>query len=235
MLGPTLDGTIGDQASEYVDGWWSRKITGPGTVAPDGAIDVLWSACRAPWIAGPDTAPRTVGLAAGTQIVSVRLKPCVAPAVLNDSVEQAADRSVPLEQVWPGHVVRELDDSLQVAPTAFAAARLLAHAVASQIDPNWRPDPVVLDSLAVIRSGGGAPDSRLSERQFRRRFRRSLGYGHAFYRRVVRLDAFAELAAEYPRRSIAELAAQVGYFDESHLARDAVALTGMTPAVMRAA
>lgn len=50
MLGPTLDGTIGGRAAELVDGWWSRTITGHGTIVPDGAVDLMWATGQAPWI-----------------------------------------------------------------------------------------------------------------------------------------------------------------------------------------
>jgi methylphosphotriester-DNA--protein-cysteine methyltransferase len=63
-----------------------------------------------------------------------------------------------------------------------------------------------------------------------------MGYGPAFYRRIARLDRFSRLAAgAAPAIPLAQLAATAGYYDEAHLWRDCVALTGRTPARYRPA
>ena len=74
----------------------------------------------------------------------------------------------------------------------------------------------------------------LSARQHRRRFAAAMGYGPKFYERVCRLDRFTQLLSGHAQRPLAQLAAEAGYFDQAHLARDCQALIGRTPSDLRA-
>ncbi|MGH2872178.1 MAG: helix-turn-helix transcriptional regulator [Solirubrobacteraceae bacterium] len=70
-----------------------------------------------------------------------------------------------------------------------------------------------------------AAELGFSERQLRRRFLASVGYGPKILQRVLRLRRF--LAAE--RHHLARAALDAGYADQAHLARECVRLTGLSP------
>lgn len=233
MLGPSLDARFDGRPAELIDGWWWREVTGPGTVIPDGAVDVMWSARRSPWIAGPDTGPRPVELPAGVGVVGLRLRPGVAAALLRAGTDAATDRNVPLAEVVPRADAERLDEVLAGAGSRPAAAAALAEFVATRVGADWAPDPVVVEAISAIRCGRPLADLGIGDRQLRRRFTGTVGYGTAFYRRVVRLDRFSRRLDDNSDRSLAELAAECGYFDEAHLWRDCVALTARTPGEMR--
>jgi AraC-like DNA-binding protein len=72
----------------------------------------------------------------------------------------------------------------------------------------------------------------MSERQLRRRFERSVGYGPRTLRRVLRFQRF--LAAAQGGGSLARIAADAGYADQAHLARDCGRLAGLTPSALLA-
>jgi AraC-like DNA-binding protein len=235
MLGPNLDVTFGGRLGTLVDGCWWRTIIGPGVVVPDGAIDVMWTPGSDPWLAGPDMTPRPVDLPVGAHVVGVRLRPGIASAVLGDDVAHSTDRRVPLTEVWPPDLTSPLRDALDASPTGSEAASRLAAAIADRVPDDHTPDPVVVDAVAAIRTGRLPDAAELSDRQLRRRFTREMGYGTAFFRRVVRLDALTSRLGRRPGWPIARLAAECGYFDEAHLWRDCVALTGRTPAELRPA
>jgi AraC-like DNA-binding protein len=235
MLGPTLDATFDGRLATLLAGCWWRTVRGPGVVVPDGGIDVMWSPGLAPWLAGPDTSPRPVDLAVGAPVVGLRLRPGIASAVLGDDVAQSTDRRVPLADAWPRDVVDPLCTALEAAPTEHEAARLLATAIATRVRHDHTPDPAVVAAVAAIRAGRAPANGALSDRQLRRRFTREMGYGTAFFRRVVRLDALTRRLERRPGWSIARAAAECGYFDEAHLWRDCVAITGRTAAQLRAA
>jgi len=228
-----LDGKFDQRLSSLTEGWWSSEVTGTGVVVPDGAVDLMWAQGRVPWVAGPDTVPRPVELTAGTVVVGIRLKPGVACAVLGCAVAEATDQSVPLTSVWPRAVVEQLGQALAAARSMEHAAHDLAAALRTRVETGWSPDPVAVEAIASIRSGRSVDTAGLSDRQFRRRFTATAGYGPSFYRRVVRLDRFSDLVEQHPHRSMAELAALAGYHDESHLCRDSRQLTGRSPAMMR--
>jgi AraC-like DNA-binding protein len=69
-----------------------------------------------------------------------------------------------------------------------------------------------------------------SRRYVTARFRRQLGVPPKAYARLLRFDhASALLGRLSPGRTLADVAMEAGYYDQSHLTRDFVALAGMTP------
>jgi len=231
VIAPALRGRFAGAAGEQLHGWWSVPVTASGIVAPDGAIDVMWAPGRRPWLAGPDTRPHPVSLAAGTFVVGVRLRAGLAPALLGAPATAAADTLVPLADIWPAALVRRLEDELGGAGDPLGAAQALARAVVTAAGDDRRPDPVVAAAVARLDRGEGTEGLGLSPRQLRRRFGAAMGYGPTFYGRIARLDRFSRLAAgPGGALPLAQLAAAAGYYDEAHLWRDCVALTGRTPA-----
>lgn len=69
----------------------------------------------------------------------------------------------------------------------------------------------------------------LSERQFQRLFRKEVGLTPKQYARICRLRASAIQLASGTRSKWAEIAAERGYTDQSHLIREFQALFGISP------
>ncbi|HEU5431885.1 MAG TPA: helix-turn-helix domain-containing protein, partial [Thermomicrobiales bacterium] len=71
----------------------------------------------------------------------------------------------------------------------------------------------------------------ISERQLRRRFESSVGYGPKMLQRILRLQRLLWLASgsDGERLGLAGLAIAAGYADQPHMTRETVALTGATP------
>jgi AraC-like DNA-binding protein len=234
MLGPRLLPLRGRTDDRLVEGWWSRPAAPGDTVIPDGAVDLLWAPGRVPWVAGPDTAPRPVELRPGEVATGVRLRPGAAAAAVRGSLELLTGAQVPLDGFMNGAAIRRLSERLDEAPSPAGAASLLAVEFCAHIDGRWEPDPIVVRTVDCLRDGAPLPEVGLSARQLRRRFASAMGYGPKFFERVCRLDRFTRLLAPDEERPLAHLAAEVGYFDQAHLARDCVALTGRTPSQLRA-
>lgn len=232
MLGPPLQRPLISNPDGPTDGWWTRTVDGPGMVVPDGAIDLMWSPGRTPWLAGPDRGPREVVMHPGSLVVGVRLRVGAAAALIGGSVELVTDQRVALDDIRSAPTTRRLVDALGDSPSPVTAAGLLDEFVTAIVGNEWRPDPVVLRTIASLRAGLGVPDVRLSARQHRRRFAQAMGYGPKLYERICRLDRFTESMGDEP---LASLATRLGYSDQAHLTRDCVALTGSTPARLRAA
>jgi AraC-like DNA-binding protein len=69
-----------------------------------------------------------------------------------------------------------------------------------------------------------------SRRYVTERFRRQLGVSPKSYARLLRFERASRLLAEPAcGRTVADVATEAGYYDQSHLTRDFVALAGMTP------
>lgn len=101
-------------------------------------------------------------------------------------------------------------------------------------------DPSMSRAATILRE---APQSQITEvarelgfdrRDFARRFYRTHGVSPRLFRRLARFEAFAETLHRSSGQSIAGTALEAGYFDQAHLNRETVNLTGLTPAQLRA-
>jgi len=202
-------------------------------ILPDGCVDVLWRDGKLV-VAGIDSTARRSPVPAGTSIVGIRLRPGVAGAVFGIPASELLDAQVPLEELL-GPRVSELPDRLAAAQGREAEYLLLEGMVAAAVADHV-PDPLVLAATRRL----GFPGARIdllaealgiSERQLRRRFHQSVGYGPKTLDRVLRfrrlvLKAHAVADGEV---DLARLAADLGYADQAHMTRDSVRLTGMPP------
>ncbi|WP_062210758.1 helix-turn-helix transcriptional regulator [Streptomyces sp. NBRC 109706] len=206
-----------------------RSVAGPetdsGLVLPDGSMDLILTGGRL-LVAGPDTRAHVSVKPAGTVHVGLRFAPGQGPQVLGEAAHLLVDERVPLADLWPGRLVRELTDrvSLADAPGEFLqtiAARRLRDAAPAE---PWR-------SAAVAALGRGrtvAETARglgFSERQLRRRSLVAFGYGPKTLARVLRMQR--ALAQARTGMALAMVAARAGYADQAHLSREVRELAGV--------
>ena len=219
---------------------WTRELPEAGdddrgVVLPDGRVDLVWIGDGEPLVAGPQTRfvprpPTSPGVAMG-----VRFHPSAGPPLLGLPAHELVDMHVPLAGVDTAHA---------------AALRRRLPALSGPGDP-WS---VIVGALAGWFAGGEAPDRALraavrlldapgasvaavaravgySERELRRRFRDSVGYGPKTLQRVLRFQrALTGLRPQSePTDSLARLAASAGYSDQAHMTREIRELAGVTP------
>jgi AraC-like DNA-binding protein len=189
-------------------------------------MDVIWSSRAGLFIAGPDTTAQ-LGRAAGEEaFIGLRFPPGVGPAVLGIAAHELTDRSLPLDALWPYRQVRTLADRLAetrdgTVLDAAAAARLAARG-----GPDRLAGPLA-GWLGAGRSvASAAAAAGLSARQLHRRCQELFGYGPKTLARILRMQrALAMVDAGAPA---ARAAADAGYADQPHLAREVRALAGTT-------
>jgi AraC-like DNA-binding protein len=213
-LPPRPDGAVG----------WTRTVRRPGgstRVLPDGCIDVLWSNGEL-FIAGPDSAGRLVADTAGAEWAGLRFAPGTAPAVLGIPANELLDQTVPLDAVWRGAEVRRLAERIDGAPDRL---RALSAAIAPAVAEPW-----VKRLVTGLRRGTDvatlAGEVAFSPRQLHRRCVGLFGYGPKTLSRILRLGRALDLARSGV--TFGTVAADAGYADQAHLARDVRALTGIT-------
>ncbi|PRX98547.1 helix-turn-helix domain-containing protein [Allonocardiopsis opalescens] len=212
--------------------WETLVGAEPRPVLPDGCTDLMWTGERL-FVAGPDTGPQPVREPPGTRITGVRFAPGRGPALLGVPGDALRDARPDLALLWrPGEAER-LADALAAAPDPAGG---LAAAVAGMLRAAGPPEPWV---AAVVRAADGgervadlARRLGLSERQLHRRCLGAFGYGAKTLQRVLRFRRSLRLAGR-PGAVLAEVAAEAGYADQSHLAREARALAGAPPAALR--
>jgi AraC-like DNA-binding protein len=184
-------------------------------------------------------APDSVrALGRGIECLQVRLSPVVAHAVLGGAPELGGT-VVGLDHLWGRDATRtqeqlraatSWDDRFAIAESALARKRDAGRAVDPQVAFVW-------EQMTASR-GQELVDDLASEVGWSRkrlwgRFRSQIGLPPKRAARLIRFDHAAHrLAAGH---SAARVAAESGYVDQSHLHRDVIAFTGVTPTGVAAA
>lgn len=160
----------------------------------------------------------------------------LAPAALQDRNDPADDLLDAGWATWPQALRGCADDAAQLAwVTAELGARWRA------VRGRW--DPALGASLRRIAAPDGAatvPELGealgVGERQAQRQYRAHIGLSPAQARRLQRMNA-AVYALRDPTasaRSLADLAAELGYADQAHMARELRQLAGLSPSRLEA-
>ena len=179
------------------------QITGPVVVIPTGVVDV-WGVRLQPW-----------GAAAFLAIPSGELRETV---VELDAVAQSLTGLA--SEVYDG---RRRD-------------QVLMGAVERCIHGCDAPDPGVRAAVELITLAPTPPSVRSvgtqlgrSTRWVQRVFRDTVGLSPKMLTRINRVQRAMRAARSSPTRTWSSIAADVGYFDQSHLVRDFRQLVGCTP------
>jgi AraC-like DNA-binding protein len=206
---------------------WTRR-TGPDgelvRVLPDGCMDLIWMGGTLA-VAGPDTAAHVVDSRGGDSFTGLRFAPGTAAPVLGVPAWELRDRRVALDGIWPDRVVRELTERLGAAAAPGAELEAVALARRRGVEPDLVRAGVLDGLRRGVRVAALADELGLSERQLRRRCLELFGYGPKVLDRVLRLDR--ALVAARGGAPFALVAADAGYADQPHLAREVRALAGV--------
>ncbi|MEC3997739.1 helix-turn-helix transcriptional regulator [Actinacidiphila sp. DG2A-62] len=206
----------------------------PYRVLPDGCMDLLW--CEGELlVAGPDTVAYVASARVGTRYAGLRFAPGSAPRVLGVPAKELRNRRVPLDALWGDGPARRLAERAAEDPAAaldaWAARRVLRMAGEETSGDAARRGERRLPAEIAARLAAGrgvaevAAAVGLGERQLRRRCEDAFGYGPKTLARVLRLQRALELARG--GLPFASVAADAGYADQPHLAREVRALTGL--------
>ena len=187
-------------------------VRGPGQAL--GGVPALWPG-------GPGSA-------------TFRFLPDGASALFGLRMDAMTDRCAPLAEIC-GRSGRQFEErsihwrTMEEridAGTEFLLAR----------KPRSAPDPLVRDLVQRIEECRGRValaalkrSFAISTRQLERRFTLAVGLTPKLFARILRLSWFAEHAERCADRKLADIAREVGYFDQAHLNHDFKALTGVSP------
>ena len=206
-----------------------RGVRRPGT--PPSAVLVT----------GPMTRRFDVETTGNGWVWGVRFRPGGLPALVGVDAATLAERCVAADEVLPDDAVTALgvlDDT--GAPFEADQARVEAalHPLVRAPDPDHelvlRLVGEMLADRSLVRVAQVTERHGLSTRRLQRLFARYLGVGPKWVLARYRMhDVVAELDAGR-EGSLADLAAEHGWYDQAHFTRDFTALVGVTPARYRA-
>jgi AraC-like DNA-binding protein len=212
---------------------------GRSAIVPDGCADLIWvdGSLR---IAGPDRQAKIEYVPPGKTVIGLRLQPGAALAWLGVPASDIVGARASLEDFW-GAEAQRLEAWLGEAAAPETIAERLENALLGRLAAIAQPDEV---SQAIFRIVGRRRDYSvpvadelggrfgLSERTLRRRCHDAFGYGPKTLDRILRFQRFLQLVRR-PGPGMADLAAEAGYADQSHLTRETRYLAGMTPNSIR--
>ena len=174
-------------------------------------------------------------------VFAIRLRPAALTVVGDLDPAAIADAAVPLTETLDPRLHALMRQIARQSTTA-ARARVADEAIRSRLIE--RPPTAtgllanaVLDELrARLRSRTGtdlAMQFHVSERTIERALTDTLGHGPKWVSRRVRLQEVALALATKTDDDLSAIAAELGYTDQSHLARDFRAVAGVAPSTYR--
>ncbi len=233
----------------FVDCFWAFLVDADEpsvihhVVPPDGTVSLVYIRGQSPprervALVGPRVEALHRSTAPGDVYLGARLRPGaaepflgIAPSHLRDRVEDAMER-------LPDLAVRLLRD-LAEATTPAAAGRAFECALAPFADRGSSVDPVVREAADRLRQSHGtarvaaiAAAVGLGSRQLRRRFQAATGLAPKEFARAQRVRQVCIAAVEPGATPWIDVAADSGFADQAHLAREMRRLMGMPPSAV---
>ena len=221
------------------DVWaWSTAPDHPDdsfTLPPDPCLSlVLIAAGPSAWlrITGPHLRPLVVLAGAGAEIRGVRLRLGAVRPLLGLDPPAWPDRNDDARHHLP-------DLAGLVYPHGVdRALALLVDALSARAASASPPDALVREAVAVVESTRGevrvddlSRELCVSVRTLQRRFRAETGLAPKAYARVRRFLLAAANVLRAEPEAWGRVAAEHGYADQAHFARECAALTGVPPTV----
>lgn len=166
-------------------------------------------------------------------LFGVRIRPAAARDLFRFPQRELADRVLAIEDLW-GFAGRSLEQ--QVLESADDRKRVSAveRALLGRIRGQGPAEAVGLALRAIVASGGTMRLDRLASqtasscRQLERQFQEQIGLTAKTFSRIVRFQRTLQVI-ERDKAAWASLAAECGYYDQSHLIREFRDFTERTP------
>lgn len=168
--------------------------------------------------------------------VSARLTPWGMNYFRGGILKHCSERRVDCRDIFPGHMIEQIEENLSLKNTSESRIQYVEQFLLS-IFSRDEEDLLIQKACKHITSSKGncsiqtlARNLNLSERSLERRFVNQIGTTPKRFARVVRLRN-AILRRKY-HSSWADVAYEVGYYDQSHMIHEFQELYGTTPDVI---
>lgn len=182
--------------------------------------------------------PKPCGAVAGVSFRTGGVGP-----VLGVRAAELADCHTGLDALW-GYRARLLHEQLMAAPNPRTIFRILEQGLGEHLRLALSMHPAVehavmggsdLQALELVAETRARADyGGYSPRHFIALFREAVGMTPSHYLRIQRLSGSLRILAQQAHPALADIAAEMGYYDQSHFTRECRALGGITPGRYRA-
>jgi AraC-like DNA-binding protein len=210
------------------------RPAGPGFRFYEHAADPAGSDMGHAIAGGMRSTPYFKDTSAETPSFGALLKPGAAGLVLGQPAGMLAERHLPLCVFWPEQDVARLEEAMSAAACGEDALCALESELQKRVRGHGGIAPDIARALEAIAAGQSVGDAvrqaGVSHRHFVSLFRNAVGLSPKLYSRVVRLGHVVRTLRPGEAPDWTGLAADAGYFDQSHFIRDFRAHTGLAPA-----
>ena len=169
-----------------------------------------------------------------TFLIGVHFKPGGAFPFLGLPADDLADTHVDLETLW-GPLAGQLRERICEAKTSAERVQLLQDALLRRLSPRVEQHYAVSAALEIFGSQAG-PTVRetskylgLSQRRFIQVFKTEVGITPKMFSRIQRFQQTRTFIQQNLSPKWAELALDLGYFDQSHMIREFREFSGFSP------
>ena len=174
--------------------------------------------------------------AAEASVMGVGFKPGGAFPFLGLAADELLDTHASLQDIW-GRGALEIRERISAERTDARRLQILQDALLSRLVRRPERHPAVLSALDYFRRnpsrpivGNVAREVGLSNRRFIDVFNFQVGVKPKLFLRIQRFQRVLQKVHRLPVVDWGQLALEQGYFDQSHLIRDFVAFSGISPA-----
>jgi transcriptional regulator GlxA family with amidase domain len=168
--------------------------------------------------------------------MGVHFKPGGAFLFLGPAANELLNTHVGLQDIW-GRAALEIRERVSAERTPARRFQILQDELLSRMVRRPERHPAVLSALDYFRRdpsraaiGKLARDVGLSNRRFTDVFNFQVGVKPKLFVRIERFQRLLQKVHILPVVDWVQLALEQGYFDQSHLIRDFVAFSGLSPA-----
>lgn len=185
------------------------------------------------YLYGSSVKPSVMRFKAGSYTaVQITLQPHALNSIFGLNASALANKTIPLDEVSN----KTFNEQLLDVENAQQQATMLTNFLACRLNLVKDRDNLVESGLQLIHQPNSSvrvssltQTLNISERQFERRFRQTVGISAKSYIRLKRFNEAIELINSGRFTTLTELAHKLCFHDQSHFIRDIKAFSGLTP------
>ena len=224
---------------DYVSHYWFSpgRPAGVFTALPDGAVDVVLqidATAIQSWVYGTPTRRIDIRLNHDCHYVGIRFQPGQSRHFIEPSARHLTDTYAPALDVLRFPLGQVGDQWLDQSPTQIG--RQLNQLLGQYLGSHAPIHQTIDDAICCIQASHGAvaihqvaEDFGRSRRHFERIFLETVGIPAKTFAKIIRFHRAVHLMTGPQRLSLAQIAAELNYADQSHLTHDFKDLTGVSP------
>ena len=214
-------------------------------IVPDGCVNIVFdlsdTSNQLGFVAGPLTEVQFVSMTEQVQIVGIRFFPGTALHFLAAHIQDIANRSVPLDDIFEDTDARIISERLAEERYPEKRISILEEYIAGHFREDAVFDPTLGNALHIIyRHKGNIQVSELarrlhvSQRQLGRKFNAWIGMSPKAFCRVVRFQRTLRVLPGASAKDFISVALESGYYDQSHFIQEFHSMYGLSPSRFKA-